>query len=73
MKLNSIGNIPLPKAAQGKIAVVILNDGETYSSLEGCSIAYLTPKELQKVQELSGGEKDVFNALPKTRRLWMHE
>jgi hypothetical protein len=73
MRLNSLGTITLPKAAQGKIAVVILNDGETYSSLDGCSIAYLTPKELEKVQAVSGGEKDVFDNLPKTRRLWMHE
>jgi hypothetical protein len=49
------------------IALVVLSDGETYSSLDGAKVVYVNEDEHERLHAYSGGEGDVFAALPKDR------
>lgn len=43
------------------VAVVVLSDGETFSTLEGCSIVILTKDQLE---EVSDGIEKIYDITP---------
>ena len=43
------------------VAVVVLGDGETFSTLEGCSIVIITEDQLE---EVSSGIEKIFDITP---------
>jgi len=43
------------------VSVVVLNDGETFSGLEGCCIVVLTKDQLERV---SNGSEKIYDVTP---------
>lgn len=50
----------------GYVTLVILNDGSTYTDVEGCTIAVVTEEELERVEAEGNDAKD-FNPIMEIR------